>query len=294
MLFTKSASQNEFLQYTLPDGRRLAWCERGDLNGSPVFAFHGLPGSRLQVHPDESIARNAGARVIHVDRPGFGRSDPMAGRGLSDWADDIRRLADHLRMGRFAVAGVSGGGPYAWACAARLRDRVTRAAIVSGVGPRDSMLGSKSGLVRVGFGAASRAPWLFALPMALAAAVGARAPAFYLDRLIKRLPESDRRILRRPEMRAMLVRDLAEAFRNGPWAFLQDLQLEAQPWGIALEQVCCPVALWHGSSDTVVPPSATQALVALVPHATVKMFPDAGHFFVFEVWRDILDWLLGS
>jgi len=104
----------------------------------------------------------------------------------------------------------------------------------------------------------------------------------------------DRKILRRPDMRAMLLRDMGEAFRQGHHAFLQDLQLEARPWGIALERVTCPVALWHGSLDTIVPPRASEAVAALLPHATVKMFPGAGHFFVFDVWGEILDWLLAA
>ena len=92
----------------------------------------------------------------------------------------------------------------------------------------------------------------------------------------------------------MLMSDIAEAFRNGHQAFLEDLQLEARSWGISFERVSCPVALWHGDRDTIVPPSATAALAALLPAATVRIFPGAGHFFVFEVWREILDWLLAD
>jgi pimeloyl-ACP methyl ester carboxylesterase len=155
------------------------------------------------------------------------------------------------------------------------------------------MLSSKSWAVRVGFRAAPSLRWLIKPPIALAALVAAHAPGFYIDILCARLPPCDRQILRRPEIRVMLMKDMVEAFRNGPEAFLQDLQLEARPWGIALEHTSCPVALWHGAEDTVVPPSATQSLAALLPHATVKIFPDAGHFFVFDVWPEVLRWLLG-
>jgi pimeloyl-ACP methyl ester carboxylesterase len=257
-----------------------------------VFAFHGLPGSRLQVHPDESIASEVGARVIHVDRPGWGLSDPKPGRRIGDWPTDIAQLADHLRVPRFAVAGVSGGGPFAAACAAQLGNRVTRTAIISGVGPPQSMLSAKSWEVRAGFKAAASAPWLIWLPLALSALVGARAPGCSLDWLIHQLPACDQVILRRPQMRAMLMKDIVEAFRQGHHAFLQDLELEARPWGVQFERVSCPVALWHGSLDTVVPSLATEAIAALLPHAEVKLFPGAGHFFVFEVWREILEWLL--
>jgi pimeloyl-ACP methyl ester carboxylesterase len=284
----------EVRRFRLPDGRQLAWCERGDRGGSVVFAFHGLPGSRLQVHPDESIARAAGARVIHVDRPGWGQSDSLPGRRIADWPTDIRRLADHLHVDRFAVAGVSGGGPFATACAAQLGDRLTRAAIISGVGPPNSMLSAKNWEVRVGFRAATSVPWAIVPPIAASALIGARIPGVFLDRLIARVPDCDREILCRPDIRCMMMNDIAEAFRNGHEAFLHDLQLEASPWGIAFEQVSCPVALWHGALDTIVPPGATTAMAALLPHATVRIFPDAGHFLVFEVWHEILAWLLAD
>jgi pimeloyl-ACP methyl ester carboxylesterase len=287
-----STSDLEGRRYRLPDGRNLAWCERGDPAGSVVFAFHGLPGSRLQVHPDESIAYAARARVIHVDRPGWGLSDAQPARRIGDWPTDIGMLADHLRIERFAIAGVSGGGPFAAACAAQLGDRVIRTAIISGVGPPPTMSGAKNWAVRVGFRAARSIPWALSLPLAASALVGARAPGFFVDRLTETLPACDRKILRQPAIRAMLTRDLGEAFRNGHHAFLQDLRLEARPWGVAFDGISCPVALWHGSADTIVPLRATQAMAALVPNATVRIFPEAGHFFIFDVWPDVLQWLL--
>jgi pimeloyl-ACP methyl ester carboxylesterase len=226
-----------------------------------------------------------------MDRPGWGQSDALTNRRIGDWPGDVSRLADHLRVERFAVTGVSGGGPYAAACAALLGDRLTRVAIISGVGPPDSMLSAKNWEIRVGFAAAATVPWTIRPLLAASALLGRRAPGFFLDRMTARVPACDREILRRPDIRSMLMDDVAEAFRNGHQAFLQDLQLEARPWGLSFDQVSCPVALWHGGLDTIVPPSATHAMAALLPHATVRMFPSAGHFFVFEVWHEVLDWL---
>jgi pimeloyl-ACP methyl ester carboxylesterase len=281
------------MRFTLPDGRHLGWCERGDPHGKVVFAFHGLPGSRLQAHPDNGIPLRAGARVIHLDRPGFGLSDAWPTRTLGDWAADVRALADHLCIERFAVAGVSGGGPFACACACDLGDRITRAALISSVGPPGTMLQASSWVARTGFALAWGRSWLLGPSLAVGARFISRAPHFYLSHLIQRLPECDREILTRPAVRGMLERDAVEAFRGGHRGFLRDMELEARPWNLRFDQIKCPVSLWHGERDTVVPPAALEALAALLPHPVVRKLPDAGHFFVFDVWEAILVWLLG-
>src|SRR5271165_3932842 len=119
----------------LADGRDLGWLELGDPDGAPALAFHGTPGSRLQLALDETSIRHAGVRLVCPDRPGYGLSTFQPGRRLVDWPGDVAQLADHLEIGDFAVMGISGGGPHAAVCAALLGRRVTAAAIVSGVGP---------------------------------------------------------------------------------------------------------------------------------------------------------------
>jgi len=280
------------MRFTLPDGRLLGWCERGDPRGQVVFAFHGLPGSRLQAHPDDTIAARAGARVLHIDRPGFGLSDAWHDRSLLDWAADVRSLADHLRIDRFALVGVSGGGPFVCACASELGARITRAALIGSVGPPGTMSVAGSWVVRAGFALARSTPWLLSSPLAVAARLVSRSPPFYVSQLIERLPRCDREILTRPAVRAVLERDAAEAFRGGPAGLLRDLELEANPWNISFDKITCPVGLWHGGRDTVVPPAALDALAALLPHAVVHKLPEAGHFFVFDAWADILAWLV--
>ena len=54
----------------LPDGRRLAWAEYGDPEGSPLFFHHGIPSSRLVAGPLDGAARRSGVRLIAPDRPG--------------------------------------------------------------------------------------------------------------------------------------------------------------------------------------------------------------------------------
>ncbi|MBW2547908.1 MAG: hypothetical protein DRH23_06320 [Deltaproteobacteria bacterium] len=119
----------------LRDGRKLAYAEYGDPHGYPVMLFHGNPSSRLSwgLIPDSPFRPHL--RLIAPDRPGFGRSDFQPGRRLLDWPDDVSELAEALGLNRFAVLGVSGGGPATLACAWRIPERLTAVGPTNPVAP---------------------------------------------------------------------------------------------------------------------------------------------------------------
>ena len=97
-------------QARLNDGRVLAFAEWGEPQGRPVLFFHGTPGGRLTQWWDDRLPGDKGVRLVTVDRPGIGGSDPARGRSVADWAQDIGQLADHLGLDRLAVVGFSSGG----------------------------------------------------------------------------------------------------------------------------------------------------------------------------------------
>src|SRR3954465_14232198 len=142
----------------LRDGRRLGYAEWGGLGGPPVLYFHGWPGSRLEGRLADEAARGEGVRLIALDRPGMGLSDYQPRRRLVDWPDDVLQLATALGLERFAVLGISGGGPYAAVCAWKLPEQLTRAEIVSSLAPLDGfaqdghslIAGDGSGRTRTG------------------------------------------------------------------------------------------------------------------------------------------------
>ena len=79
----------ENLIVTLADGRRVAYLEVGDPDGSPVISCHGGLSSRLDVQSAAASAAALGVRVICPDRPGIGGSDPQPGRTLKDWPAEV-------------------------------------------------------------------------------------------------------------------------------------------------------------------------------------------------------------
>jgi len=278
----------------LPQGRLLGYAEYGDPRGAPVLMLHGLPGSRFQRHPDESLAARRGARVIVFERPGFGLSSPAPRASLLARAADAAALADALGLARFRVLAVSGGAPAGCACACALGGRVERLALVSGVCPPESMRAAMGLVPRLGFALARRAPSALRPFVALgarAALRALRAPGSEFDRLAQRLPDADRRVLARADVRAMFAEDLRAAFAQGVDAFVNDLVLSARPWGFAPDAIRVPTDIWHGETDPIVPPAAARAFAA-IPGSRLHLFPGEGHYLVIERWGEILDALL--
>jgi pimeloyl-ACP methyl ester carboxylesterase len=120
-----------------PDGRDLGVAQWGDPMGSPVFVLQGTPGSRYLRHVGGEYERN-GIRAITYDRPGYGISTRARDRRAADSGGDVAAIADALGIERFAIVGISSGGPHALATAATYPARVTRCATIVGTGPRDA------------------------------------------------------------------------------------------------------------------------------------------------------------
>jgi pimeloyl-ACP methyl ester carboxylesterase len=257
----------------LRDGRRLAYREYGATDGAPVFFFHGWPGSRLDLAPNEGATKDTGVRVISVDRPGIGGSDPQPGRRVLDWPRDVAELADSLGVERFAVLGFSFGGPYARACAYALADRVTRAGLVSCLGQIDYPDG-KRGMpppTRYGPAAARISPW-FARPMVWFTARQAGGGKM-IDQLAKSMSPPDVEVLRRPEVRERLGRSLSESFRQGTWAATWDGVAVARGEGFRLEAIETEVMIWHGDQDRNDPVAMARTPAATVAQCESRVLP---------------------
>ncbi len=277
-----SASQHEHGATPAPGpGSWLACAEYGAGDGVATFYFHGHPGSRLEGRLVDAAARRAGVRLIAVDRPGIGRSPFQPGRRLLDWPACVSALADRFGLERFAVVGVSGGGPYALACAYRIPQRLHACAVVAGLGPLDVLgIEGMMPLNRLQFHLARAAPGL--LRPLLWLAVGRLRRRFgkrrSLDRTGVRLAREviagggDR------EQAKAYVRAVLEAFRQGTRGVAHDAVLYARPWGFALSQIAfAPVHLWHGGRDRHVPVRMARAVADAVPRCVATFFPADDH-----------------
>jgi pimeloyl-ACP methyl ester carboxylesterase len=277
----------------LGDGRTLAFCDWGDLQGRPVVLFHGMPGSRLFC-PDHDATEASGVRLITIDRPGYGRSDPSPGRTLLDWVDDFVELAQFLHLPPCPVMGWSSGGPYALACAARAPEGVTDVGLAAAVGPYDLVPGaldeapsdvrSLMRLLRHDPGAAAefienRCGWYADDPDAIFAHVGGH-------------DDFEDRLMSRPEVMEPLKVWIREGARQGSAGYVQDWIAERSPWGFAVGDVERPVHVWWGETDRLVGRVHTDYLAREIPRAALVTYPGEGHLFPLNHWGEMLAALL--
>jgi pimeloyl-ACP methyl ester carboxylesterase len=125
MTLSEQGTTEPFSTVRLRDGRAIGYLEVGNAAGLLIFHFHGHGSSRLEALVLASKAAATRVRLIALDRPGIGQSDPKPSNQLLDWPDDVAEVADQLEIARFAVEGVSAGGPYALACAYKIPHRVS-------------------------------------------------------------------------------------------------------------------------------------------------------------------------
>jgi pimeloyl-ACP methyl ester carboxylesterase len=237
-----------------------------------VLFHHGTPGSRLIGRSLHEQAAAAGARVIAVERPGYGLSDYWRAPTVASWSTAAVRLLDELEIERLPVLGVSGGGPYALAFGALLGNRVSAVGVISGacaVEDACGLHGFSKWLVSVGR-LSRRFP---ARPLALLTRELRRHP----DRIAAHLSaELARQGVEHPWAGRLLLNDFVEAFAVGSRGLAGDIARLGR-WGFMPEDVAAPVVLWHGEQDAEIAVDAARRLAGRLPDCRPTFVPAEGH-----------------
>lgn len=265
-------------------GRRrvLGYAEFGDASGRLVLWHHGTPGARRQIPvAARRAAERLGLRVVSVERPGVGDSTQHRYQCIREWGDDAATVVDHLGHDRFAAVGLSGGGPYALACAHELPDRVTVVGLLGSVAPvvgpnaapGSSIVGlavTFQGLLDPLRSVLGSGIWLALQPVMPLGHVALRLYA-------SRMPEGDQKVFADPEMEAMFLDDIANARRRRFGAVVHDVALFGRAWGFDLNDIHVPVYWWHGDADNIVPLEHAEHSVALLRAGEFAVRPTESH-----------------
>lgn len=228
----------------LPDGRRLAWAEWGPPDGRPVLLCPGGATGR-SLGFGTHLLDDLGVRLLSVDRPGLGASDPAPGRTLTDWAEDIAVLLADRGIRRPHLVGYSQGVPFALACAAHGLATAVSAVSGSAEPSAPELADALSPDVRAMVAAVARDP-----EGAEATVAASASAASMWDMVTTGCAPADRAVFRHPAFAHAFRRAIEEGFTQGPGGFARDTVLTMGRWPFTLTGITVPVDLWYGEDDT--------------------------------------------
>ncbi len=263
--------------------------------GRTVVFCHSAPGAGL-FDPDPAETDARGVTLLSVDRPGYGRSDPVHhGRWATVWsaADDIAGVLDTLDGGPVGVVGWSAGGRVALALAARRPDLVARVVVVATPAPDDEI------------------PWIDPEQRIVLDRLRGLAPEDAHAELESRLRSivpldpfsaealwllaaltSDEPALAGRDVRARLGEMLRTAFAQGTEGLASDLAGYClRPWGFEPEEVVAKTLLLYGARDPLAGPRHGRWWKSRLPDARLEVVPDAGHLVLLPLWPRVLSHL---
>ncbi|SDQ57484.1 alpha/beta fold hydrolase [Thermostaphylospora chromogena] len=278
----------------LSDGRALGYAEWGPRDGTPVLFFSGAAmGSRLGF--GTHLLDEARVRLIAVDRPGLGASDPRPDRTLADWPSDVAALTRALELPPFGVVGFSQGAPFALACAA------------AGLPGAVAVVSGQDDLRHPGFAgalASDVAGMLDAVTADQAAFETSFAQSAGPELLWKIAIDAsspvDQAVYRDEAFAAAYRESLEEGFRQGAAGYARDLALALSPWPFTVESISVPVDLWYGGHDVSIvhSPDHGATMTTRIPGARRHLLSEAGGSLLWthagEILRTLLSRLSGG
>lgn len=243
-------------------------------HGRPLVLIMGLDGSIDAWPPGlvDALARTH--RVIALDNAGVGRSTMRPGvLTISRMANDTSAFISAMHLGRPDVLGWSMGGFIAQALSVRHPDQSRRLILAAtapgngrGVPPSAGVLGALSS------GGAGILADLFPPDQAGEAAAYVAAISKY----------------RHIELPSSAV-DGQQLAASGRWIAGQDDS------GRLIGRIREPVLIADGAQDVILPPANSRVLHRVIKHSQLKLYPDAGHGFIFQdqgAWVKLIDQFL--
>jgi pimeloyl-ACP methyl ester carboxylesterase len=267
----------------LIEGRRVAYVDLGGAEGAGAEAcllLHGLAASWEWWGPVlPGLA--ADRRVVALDLPGFGASDPPESSEsytATDLVRTIEAVCCALGLGRVALVGHSMGTMLACELAYRHPERVSRLVLVGG--PVISVVRLMQDPMRTLKERPEVATFFIE-----ALTAGLRLPPSVRDRI------ASSNILRRLALAPYVHKParlghapaavlLAGGGAPGVWPMLRACRRYDMVPG--LSGVLCPTLLLGGVEDRIAPPADLAEFAAATPNARIELLPDTAHWSMAE------------
>ena len=250
----------------LPGGIRTHYRDQGNPDGPVLLLVHGFAAN---LDTWEPWAQRLGKdyRIVSLDLPGFGLTRAPKGYLLTPTAfdDTVEGVADHLKLGRFTLAGNSMGGGVAWQYALNHPDRLDGLVLVDAAGfPEPSQKGSPI-VFKILRNPVGRF-LLGDLDTTRVTAQGLRSafapqPELATDAMVTRYVE----LARAPGHKDIILGMMSDPSR----------QRFADPARLATIKV--PTLILHGDNDLLISAEAGRKFAAAIPGSTLIIYPKVGH-----------------
>jgi pimeloyl-ACP methyl ester carboxylesterase len=234
----------------LPDTKLWYWDTGG--SGVPIVLLHPATGSGLIWSYQQPAFAKAGYRVIAYSRRGYINSAPFDRANPGIGSEDLRLLADHLKLERFHLVASAAGGSIASDFAFSYQQRLLSLTISSNsLGVRDGEIAKAANFIRPKGWDEMPAEFRELGPSYRAANPNG----------VKAWMEL--------EHKALIGRDYRQTLKN-------DITQ------VRLKELKLPTQLIAGVADLSTPPSISRLIAAELPNAKVTVMPEAGHSSYWE------------
>jgi pimeloyl-ACP methyl ester carboxylesterase len=279
----------------LNDGRVLEYWDGGDPAGRPMVYHPGTPVTRVLGRWAHDAAREAGVRLVAINRPGYEGSSPAPGTpSLLGVGRDTVGLARRLHLGDFAAVGTSGGGPYATATAIAAGGAVRALGIVGGVGPWPIIDEASANpedraclaLLETGDVDGARA----CFHRQVQDERGRRSPREFFEAIVA----DDRSAVLGDARYRSLWELCSEQVLANPAGYVDDNIAWGGAWDIQPQEVVTRTLLWYGTEDTRCSHDGHGRWYAdRIPGAELVVLAGAAHFDVIDGhWPEVFEGLL--
>jgi pimeloyl-ACP methyl ester carboxylesterase len=233
-----------------------------------ILYCHGLPGSP---HELRALGAPPPGRIVALDRL-VRHEETYESRVLS--AFDAVGIQDAA-----TVAGFSLGAMAAIHIAARRPGRVRNLVLISPAAPLQlgDFLSAMAG--RSVFEAAQRGGASLRLLSTAQWIASGVAPSALIGLMFRSGSDAERRLAALPGFRQDIVRSVRHCTGRAYLAYRDELRAFVRPWQNVIDQVACPVEIWHGDADDWAPLSMAQALrTRLGERASLTVREGLGHY----------------
>ena len=271
----------------------------GPEDGETLIFHMGTPSAASMYAPLVELGAERGIRHVLYLRPGYAGSERCEGRAVADCVADVAAVADALGVERFYTAGRSGGGPHALATAALLPGRVMAAATIAGCAPSDAEgldwldgMGQEN-LDEVAAAEAGEQQLLVFLEPFRTKLMSASPSGLHAE-LGDLLSDVDRSVMT-GEFAEYEVESTRAGLEHGVWGWFDDDMELMRDWGFELSDISCPVTVWQGAQDRMVPLAHGEWLAAHIPGARGRLLTDHGHVsLALSLYGEVLDDLIAG